>query len=123
MSKKTRPEGTLYAVRVGPHWATEDDPYCDRGAPFERWTGSHVKALSILYEWRRYAEEETTSDLKPSDIRLVAILPRSSRAEAIREARIEGMEWLRDAARQCGMHGLAVGLLTGLIEKARKATP
>ena len=121
MSHKPRPPGTLYAVRVGKTWATEDDPYCDDSDARCRWTGSRVKALSILYEWRRMATEEKNFDTPPSDIRLVAILPRGSRAEAIKAARIEGMEAVR--ADLAFSYAGAAGRVAKLIESARKAKP
>ena len=122
MSPKPRPPGTLYAVRVGKTWATEDDPYCDDSDARCRWTGSRVKALSILYEWRRMATEEKNFDTPPSDIRLVAILPRGSRAEAIKAARIEGMEEARGYLANYG-YLTAAEIVVSLIESARKAKP
>ena len=121
MSKKTRPPGTVWAVRVGDSWAIDDDPYCDDSDARCRWTGSRVKALSILYEWRRMATEEKNFDTPPSDIRLVAILPRGSRAEAIKAARIEGMEAVR--ADLAFSYTNAAGRVAALIESARKAKP
>ena len=82
MSPKPRPPGTRYAVRIGAKWAMEEDPFVNYGGLEDRWTGSLNEARSIKYHWRSREESKP----HPIDIRLVAILPRKSRDEAIQEA-------------------------------------
>jgi hypothetical protein len=82
MSKKTRPPGTVWAVRVGASWAIEGEPYTRlTDDERHRFTGAHAKALAVKYEWRRIVSEDSFKPTvaKPEDVRLIAILPRVSR--------------------------------------------
>ena len=110
---KPRPPGTTYAVRVSDQWADDEDPYAQlTGNPNRRFAGTRAKALAVKFEWRRCVSEDSfePTSAKPSDIRLVAILPRVERkpreeevADAVvkaLEARIKSLEALVDELRR-----------------------
>jgi hypothetical protein len=115
---KPRPPGTLYAVRDVTEqkesvWLVKNDKRDGWVCSIKTATRfrSREDALSSLWACRAKGY--------PDRYRLVAILPRNSRAEAIRAARIEGMEAVR--ADLAFSYASAADRVAALIKAARKA--